>query len=217
MGHYRAEEHIVRFLRENPSGHLHVVVGYASVWGLAWLQEHTRRRPVTLVIGDTKKHHFNSATDSDRRKALALLGRRDVKVRNWYRTARSAEGKSMLHAKAWVVADGKSGSATSVLLGSANLTRAGLRDNWETMALAAEGEASRIWTQLDELMRGRSVANRPWDATEGLVAAITEGQEAQHPPKPTPGTGGKRGCLLLAASIGATLALVIATTVALLL
>ena len=33
------QRHITRFLRDYPDGHLYVAVGYASVWGLAWLQK----------------------------------------------------------------------------------------------------------------------------------------------------------------------------------
>ena len=206
------QEHIERFLNNHPDGHLYVAVGYASVWGLAWLQEHTTGRPVTLVIGDTKPHHFEKGTDSDRRKALAFLRRRDVRVLNWYRSARSAQGKSMLHAKAWVVADRKAGAATAALVGSANLTRVGLQDNWELMAVAAENEVTRIWSQLDGLLRGQTVSKKPWDASQRLIDAINAGKEPQPRPKTGPKPKKKGGCLPLAASIGASFVFIIAVT-----
>ena len=129
-----SEGHIKRFLKDHPDGHLFVVAGYASVWGLAWLQENTRMRRVTLIVGNTQDSRFQNATDSDRRQALAFLRRRDVRVLNWYRTARSSLGASMVHAKSWIVADPKKTSASAALIGSANLTKEGLQNNWEMMA-----------------------------------------------------------------------------------
>ena len=200
-----------------------MLVGYASVWGLAWLQENTQGRPVTLVIGDTKPHHFENATNPDRAKALRFLRRRDVRTLNWYRTGRSAQGKSMLHAKAWVVAEPEERSARAALIGSANLTRVGLQDNWEMMALAEDSELSRIWMQLDGLMQGRTVSRNPWDAESRLMEAIEGGRRVQELTKGmptrqhrTPVARKRSGCLTLAAATGA-LGASIATTLLLLL
>ncbi len=178
--------HIKKFLRDYPDGYLYVVVGYASVWGLAWLQENTARRPVTLVIGDTKPFRFEKATDSDRRKALALLRRRDVEVLNWYRTARSSQGASMLHAKSWVVTDQESKAALAALIGSANLTKEGLQNNWEMMAVVSERELPRIWAQLDGFLTGKSGNKPPWDAAERVIGAIENGKEARQQPTAQP-------------------------------
>lgn len=213
------QEHIKGFLRENP-GHLHVVVGYASVWGLAWLQDHTQGRPVSLIVGDAKAHHFEKATDADRRRALAFIGRRDVRVLNWYRTARSAQGKSMLHAKAWIATDRSGRRATAALVGSANLTKVGLQDNWEMMAVVAEAELPRIWEQLDGFIKGRTVKNKPWDAKSKLKQAIEEGRRPKTRPSrltSEPATKKKSGCLVLTAAIGATTAALITTILLLLL
>lgn len=219
MPDYNAQGHIQRFLGDNPDGHLYVLVGYASVWGLGWLQENTRGRPVSLIIGDTKPHHFEKATNPDRAKALQFLRRRDVHTLNWYRTGRSAEGKSMLHAKAWVIAEPAEEAAKAALIGSADLTRAGLQDNWEMMALAADGDLSRIRRQLDGLMEGRTVSRQPWDAESRLIEAIEGGRRVQELTKAMPTRQGtspvakrRSGCLTLAASIG-VLAASIATTV----
>ncbi len=220
----KAQIHIKRFLRDYPDGHLYVAVGYASVWGLAWLQEHTQGRWVTLIIGSTQASRFEKATDSDRRKALALLRRRDVQVLNWYRTARSAQGASMLHAKSWVVRDQKTESAAAALVGSANLTKEGLVNNWEVMAVIAENELSRVWAQLDGFLKGRSGNKQPWNAEERLVGTIETGLEARQKPKTRPASQQqpparkkrppakkKGGCLALAAAISAILAAIIAT------
>lgn len=221
MSDYNAQGHIQRFLGDNPHGRLYVLVGYASVWGLAWLGENTPERPVTLIIGDTRPHHFESATNRDRARALQFLRRRDVRTLSWYRTGRNAQGKSMLHAKAWVIAEPKGRTAGAALVGSANLTRVGLQDNWEMMALAANGDLPRIWRQLDGFMRGRTVSRKPWDAESRLIQAIEGGRRVQELTKamPTrqrrPVTKKRSGCLTLAAAIG-VLGASIATTLLLL-
>ena len=51
-----------RFLNAHPSGPLVVCVGSASVAGIAWLAKRSRRRPVTLLIGDMKSRNFAKAT-----------------------------------------------------------------------------------------------------------------------------------------------------------
>ena len=223
MPDYNAQRHIQRFLEDNPQGHLYVLVGYASVWGLAWLHENTPGRSVTLIIGDTRPHHFESATNPDRARALQFLRRRDVGTLSWYRTGRSPEGKSKLHAKAWVIAAPEQRSARAALIGSANLTTAGLRDNWEMMALAADGDLSRIWKQLDGFVEGRTVSRQPWDAESRLMEAIEGGRRVQELTKAmptrrrrTPVAKRRSGCFTLAAAIG-VLAACIATTLLLLL
>lgn len=223
MPDYNAQGHIQRFLEDNPSGHLYVLVGYASVWGLAWLHENTPGRPVTLIIGDTKPHHFERATNRDRAKALQFLRRREVRTLSWYRTERSPQGKSMLHAKAWVIAAPKERSAGAALIGSANLTRAGLQNNWEMMALAADRDLSRVWRQLDGFVEGTTVSRKPWDAESRLVEAIEEGRRVQEltkamptPLRRTPVARRRSGCFTLAAAIG-VLAACVATTLLLLL
>lgn len=165
-----SQEHIRQFLKDNPHGHLYVVVGFASVWGLAWLQDHTRGRPVTLLIGNTQESRFQVATDSDRRKALDLLRRPDVQVLNWYRTPRSPQGNSTVHAKAWIVAD--LGCPIAALIGSANLTKEGLQNNWEMMASVAYSELPLIWSELDGFLKGRRGNKPPWDHTERLDRTI---------------------------------------------
>ena len=212
------QRHITRFLRDYPNGRLYVAVGYASVWGLAWLHENTRERSVTLIIGHTQDSRFQTATDSDRRKALALLQRRDVRVLNWYRTARSAKGASALHAKSWIVADRNAKGATAALVGSANLTRDGLENNWEIMTIAAEDELPRIWRQVEGFLQGRTVNNKPWDVASKLIEAIQTGKDAQQRRKtgPTkqqrPSDARKRGgCLVLAAAMGGMLTAIAAT------
>jgi len=46
------QEHMIRFLRTH-RGPLLVAAGYANLHGLSWMQQRTRGRLVTLVIGDT--------------------------------------------------------------------------------------------------------------------------------------------------------------------
>ena len=124
----------------------------------------------------------------------------------------------MLHAKAWVIADSAEGSAGAALIGSANLTRTGIQDNWEMMALAADRDLSRIWRQLDGLMEGRTVNRKPWDAESRLIEAIEGGRRVQELTRAmptrqgrTPAAKRRSGCLTLAAGMG-VLAASIATT-----
>lgn len=222
-----SQGHIKRFLRDHPDGHLYVMVGFASVWGLAWLQENTRGRTVTVVIGDTKKHRFQIATDTDRRRALEFLRRKDVRVLNWYQTSKSSQGASVMHAKGWIVADSWRTSATVAMIGSANLTREGLQNNWEMMALVADHELPRLWSQVDGFLKGRTVNRRPWDVIEKLTETIQAGGQPDQPVKPPssqqtrraeppsfqqtrgaepPPEKRKAGCFLLVATVGAAVA-----------
>lgn len=181
-----ARGHIERFLGKHPGAHLYVAVGYASVWGLAWMQRYTSGRRVTLLIGETRSQHFAKATNAERSKAITFLQRKDVRVLNWYRTAKAAQGQSMLHAKAWIIADEKSHGARAALVGSANLTKSGLEKKWEIMAVAADHELSRIWTQLNRFLKGGNGNKPPWDAKERLIDQVRTGGETK--PKPAPKT-----------------------------
>ena len=135
LGKQAAADRVERFLDAHPDGRLVVCVGSASVAGIVWLAERSRRRPVTLLIGDLKSRNFAKATDADRRAALDFVERSDVSVRNWYRTQRSGQGRSEAHLKVWAACDARD-TPQAFLVGSANLTLAGLHDNVELMALA---------------------------------------------------------------------------------
>jgi len=140
---------IERFLRDNPSGKLQLVVGYASAFGLAWLNEKTTGRPVELLIGDTRTG-FSNYTEADRGAAIQFLQRPDVSVTNWYRRR---GGHRTAHAKAWAVQpDSAAGTPGAVLVGSANLTRKGLFDNFEMLTLAASEEHERLFGDMRRLM-----------------------------------------------------------------
>lgn len=67
-------DRIERFLRDNPVGPLWVTVGFASAFGLAWLNDRARGRPVTLLIGDTRTG-FTNYSEADRRAAIAFVQR----------------------------------------------------------------------------------------------------------------------------------------------
>ena len=67
------------------------------------------------------------------------MQRNDVEVRNWYRTARNAAGRSEAHLKVWSACDER-GAPSAYLVGSANLTTAGLAENVELMTVADSSE-----------------------------------------------------------------------------
>ena len=165
-----ASAQITKFLRTNPHGHLYVAVGYASTAGLAWLNMHTRGQPVTLIIGNAKnKSPYIKSTSTDRSSALEFLARPDVQVKNWYRTNKGGD-PSEVHAKAWMVSNP---TGPSVMLGSANLTKQGLYHNVEMMALVADHEATRLWTEMQDLI------SKSWDISDRIKQYLTSDDLAQ--------------------------------------
>lgn len=197
-----AADRVERFLDAHPDGPLVVCVGSASVAGIAWLAARSRGRPVTLLIGDMKSRNFARATDRDRSAALDFVNRNDVTVLNWYRTNRSNQGRSEAHLKVWAACDG-TGAPRAFLVGSANLTNAGLHENVELMALADGSERSYLRSTLQQLQA------KSWDAKERLQEWIEgdaperrhhrRGQRSrQHAPAASTGCGSQ---VLAAASL----------------
>ena len=118
-----------------------------------------------------------TATDADRRTALEFVQRRDVTVLNWYRTDRSNQGRSEAHLKVWAACD-HVGAPQSFLVGSANLTVAGLRENVELMALADASEHGYLSSTL------RQLQDKAWDAKDRLEEWIEHGDapsDRHHP------------------------------------
>jgi hypothetical protein len=198
-------DRIERFLSAHAAGPLVVCVGSASVAGIAWLAERSSHRPVTLLIGDMKSRNFAKATDTDRSAALRFVQRSDVTVLNWYRTDRSKEGRSEAHLKVWAVCDA-GGTPQSFLVGSANLTIAGLHENVELMALTDDSEHAYLRSTLQQLQ------DKSWDTRERLETLIEHddvtqrrhrrsGQPSrQHDPAASKGCGAQ---ILAAASLTA--------------
>ena len=148
------------FLKRHSRGELQVGTGYGSAFGLGWLYQRTRHRPVRLLIGDLRTG-FDRWSEEDQKAALAFLAREDVSVRGCY----APEG--MLHSKVWVALDPEgSDEPSSVLVGSANLTKNGLFKNDETVARAAPEEYRRIHGELARSMR------RSWDAKAELMVRL---------------------------------------------
>ena len=146
---------IEEFLRNAPQGRLYVVVGYADVTGLAWLERHAAERPVALLIGDTRRRLFQGQPP-DRRAALDLLARTDVDILSGYR-----QGSPLVHQKVFVVASPGGDQAVAGLVGSANLTDAGLFRNEETVVTVAREELPAVWQQTRATCaRGRRAGER---------------------------------------------------------
>ena len=173
-------DRIERFLRDNPSGMLSVTVGFASAFGLAWLSEQTRGRPVRLLIGDTRTG-FTNYSESDRRAAIRFIRRPEVSVRNWYR---KQGGYRTAHAKGWIVEpDPRAGLPAAILVGSANLTKQGLFRNVEMLALADPQEHERLLAEMRQLME------ESWpieDRLLQLLGATREGVRPRGPGEPGP-------------------------------
>ncbi|WP_420609105.1 hypothetical protein [Candidatus Poriferisodalis sp.] len=208
-----AGDRVERFLRSHATGRLVVCVGSASVSGVAWLAGRTPQRPVTLLIGDLQGRNFQHATDADRRTALAFVQRSDVEVRSWYRTARNAAGRSEAHLKVWAACDER-GVPHAYLVGSANLTTAGLAENGELMTVAdglehdylsgvLQALLDKSWPAEDQLIErisgfdGKPVAERPHRR------AARGGQHRQGPAGPKAQAGcGKQAAVLAVCALG---------------
>jgi len=155
------EKRILKFLASYPDGPLTVVVGYASVWGLAWLNDNTKGRKVTLLIGDARERFFSKATDGDKENAMKFLERADVSVSNWYRKQRNP---SEAHMKAWLI---EAATQSAVLTGSANLTKKGIQQNQELMVEASGSDLSYSIGEIKQLK------TKSWDCQERLSGYIS--------------------------------------------
>ena len=150
-----AASKIEEFLRNAPPERLYVVVGYGDVTGLAWLGRHAAERPVTLLIGDTRRRLFQGQPQ-DRRAALDFMARADVDVLSGYR-----QGAPLVHQKVFVVASPGGDEAVAGLVGSANLTDAGLFRNEEAVVTVAWEELPAVWHQTRGICaRGRPAGER---------------------------------------------------------
>ena len=194
---YGSAERIEQFLAKYPNGRLTVAVGYASVKGLAWLARHTADRPVTILIGVCRKSHFTKWSREDRASAVAFLNRPDVDVKNWYKKRPTP---SEAHLKVWVA---HKDTAPGVLLGSANLTGAGLFRNREAVAEAAESDRHRITNNVNEL-----VANA-WDVRARLLDYLSEQPHPDATTEPKP-EARRRGCLAAVISAAAVVVVIVA-------
>lgn len=141
-----AASRIEAFLWSDTAAPLTVAVGFASVRGLAWLAERAAGRPVTLVIGDCRQRNFARASSTDREIAQSFLARDDVTVKNWYR---KPPEPAEAHLKVWVAHTNKGPAA---LVGSANLTGAGLFRNWEMVTEPAPADLPRVVDEVGALV-----------------------------------------------------------------
>lgn len=164
-----AESRISEFLDAHPNQPLRVAVGYASVWGLAWLGRHTQGRSVELLIGDCRKHRFKAGTETDRRTAREFLSRDDVTLRNWY-TKRDQERSA--HIKAWQTTD--STGKTRILSGSANLSQQGLRHNTEAMGEYSGQDRTEAVRSMNDLFA------KSWDAKERVLGYLQDAEQVSH-------------------------------------
>ena len=184
------------FLRANPRGELFVAVGYASVAGIAWLAERADGRPVTLLIGNVRRNHFTEMSVKDRDAAIRFLRRGDVQVLTWYQRARDDRPAREAHLKVWAVLAesprrrGRGGGVEAMLVGSGNLTKAGLFHNEEAFAHATGEDLRRVGAQLERLR------SHQWKRNDKILEYITPEQVAERP-----------GCLasLLPGIVAATL------------
>ena len=165
-----AASQIEAFLWSDPAAPLTVAVGFASVRGLVWLAERTAGRPVTLVIGDCRQRNFARASSTDREIARSFLERDDVAVKNWYR---KRPEPAEAHLKVWVAHTNKGPAA---LVGSANLTAAGLFRHWEMVTEPAHSDLPRVVDEVEALVA------QALDAKTRLIEHI-RGDRTRHRPE----------------------------------
>lgn len=170
------ERRILRFLDNHPDAPVTVVVGFASVWGLAWLNDNTKGRKVNLLIGDARQNHFAKSSESNKRNAVNFLRRTDVNVSNWYRRGNNP---SEIHMKAWLI---ETPAQSAALVGSANLTKKGIRQNQELMVEASGSDLNYSINQIKKLMADS------WTCQDRLVGYLD-------PASKQPATSENSGCL----------------------
>ena len=200
LGQPPAAATVEAILEEFPAGDLVVAVGFASVSGIAWLSRRATHSTVTLLIGDTRRQHLAAAEarPEDREEAAQFLGRPDVQVLNWYRSGRGAQPRRSAHLKVWAVLEQDSVTraarpeATAMLVGSGNLTLAGLLYNEEAFARAGREDIGRITRQLERLVR------EGWDCRHRLNEAVagTGGGRTRRVERREPAPAARSGCLL---------------------
>ncbi len=164
-----AASQIEAFLWSDTTAPLTVAVGFASVRGLAWLAKRTADRPVTLVIGDCRQMRFAKASAADRQIAQSFLARDDVTIKNWYRkNPEPAEA----HLKVWIAHTEKGPAA---LVGSANLTGAGLFRNQEMVTAPAPSDLPRVVDEVEALV------DQAFDAKTRLTEYIRSDRTRHRP------------------------------------
>ena len=146
-----------------------IVVGFASAYGLRWLDERTQGQSVHLLIGDTRKG-FNHWNDADRDGALRFIARPDVQISNWYT---KHGGGAMAHAKAWMAfTPNDAMEPQGVLVGSANLTKKGLHENQELVANASTTEHKILRANMMLLFE------RSWELKPRLLQLLGVAEDA---------------------------------------
>ena len=192
-------EHLYR--EESPGGIYLVPSSAALVTGQTPTTPHDAlhwRQPLHTYLTDpTPEQHFKEMSDKDRRTAIRFLRRGDVQVLTWYQRARDNRPGREAHLKVWAMMSesrqrrGHAGSVEAMLVGSGNLTKAGLLHNEEAFAHATGEDLRRIGAQLERLR------SHQWKRKDKILEYIRPEAVAERP-----------GCLasLLPAFVAATLA-----------
>ena len=139
------EDWASQFLKSTAPAPVFIFSGFVSAWGLDWLGRRTPGRKCGVLVGRMDDWRWRSGEDSVREGALRFLRRNDVDVRYWAPPLGKTGG--VVHLKAWVSGD-------TMFTGSANLTRNGLRSNYETMVEPAERFAALLSPSLTALWEG---------------------------------------------------------------
>lgn len=120
-------------------------------------------------------------SDKDRNTAIRFLRRGDVQILTWYQKARDNRPAREAHLKVWAVMSerprrrGRSGGVEAMLVGSGNLTKAGLFHNDEAFAHGAGENQRRIGAELQRLR------THQWKRKDKILESMTPEEVADRP------------------------------------
>ena len=158
------------FLTEEAHSHLWVVVSWANVPGLAWLSQHTKQRPVTLLLDRTGPEifHLRTLVDLPRDSCASVLNfleRDDVSVYSL-----DHRDGARVHCKNYLI-ESPTGRPHAALIGSPNLSQYALFQNEETLVRVSPSQLDSVWNQTTSLL------DRVQPAADRIANYIRYGQE----------------------------------------
>lgn len=139
------------FLQEHRFGDLWVCTGSTNAWGFAMLGELAPDRAVTILMASDPDLVHSQSPEDQRRRARDFLNRRDVRVMTWPKPGSRNPERQRMHIKAYI-AD-PTGDEPVALVGSANLTRAGLMTNQEAMVTASPADTTELVRRVEVMLR----------------------------------------------------------------
>lgn len=148
-----------------------MLTGYLSPNGLRWLSERLdSSRAVTIVTSEVDVSMTDKGNEESCREACEFLSRPNVTVVSWFKERDEAARRSRrdMHAKVFASRHTEN-HEPAVLVGSANLTYAGLHHNYEVVTSAGHADAQRICSDLRRVVADDDSVT---DVTEEIIARL---------------------------------------------